>query len=292
MEPFGPRVETRPVFPAQRASLLALLGSLTPAEWSRPTVCPGWNVHDVTAHILHDHLRRLSAGRDGHPGSVLAPDETLPVHLARVNEEFVRVARGVSPAVLTELLGDAGPRLDAYWSGVDLDAPAVLDVSWASTDLPSPAWLDVAREYTEFWVHEQQIRDATGRPGGDGPELLGPVVDAFLRALPKALEAEERAAGTTVRFDVTGPAGGTWYAVRGPARWHVDRGGAPDEGAAGADAPPAAGGPPAACVTVDQDTVWRLGSRGITVEQARERATVAGDPALAAAATTLLAIIW
>lgn len=37
-------------------------------------------------------------------------------------------------------------------------------------------WLDAAREYTEFWVHQQQIRDATGRPGADGAAAPGTAV--------------------------------------------------------------------------------------------------------------------
>jgi hypothetical protein len=46
-------------------------------------------------------------------------------------------------------------------------------VSWAGPDT-SPAWLDIARDYTEFWVHQQQIRDAVDRPGADRPQLLHP----------------------------------------------------------------------------------------------------------------------
>ncbi|WP_268960231.1 hypothetical protein [Nonomuraea montanisoli] len=42
---------------------------------------------------------------------------------------------------------------------------------------------------------------------------------------------------------------------------------------------------------MDQDTFWRLASRGITVEQARARAALTGDPALGSAVTTLLAVV-
>ncbi|MEU7005096.1 hypothetical protein [Nonomuraea sp. NPDC046570] len=42
---------------------------------------------------------------------------------------------------------------------------------------------------------------------------------------------------------------------------------------------------------MDQDALWRLASRGITVDQARQRSTTHGDPALTAAATTLLAVV-
>lgn len=48
-------------------------------------------------------------------------------------------------------------------------------------------WLDAAREYTEFWVHQQQVRDAVGRPGANSGRLTWPVVDTFLRAVPHAL---------------------------------------------------------------------------------------------------------
>ncbi|HEX3202686.1 MAG TPA: hypothetical protein VHW42_12245 [Actinomycetes bacterium] len=41
-------------------------------------------------------------------------------------------------------------------------------VSWVGPD-PAPNWLDVAREYSERWTHQQQIRDAAEIPGRDGP---------------------------------------------------------------------------------------------------------------------------
>lgn len=273
---FGPVIDTRQVFPRERAALLELLSSLDARDWARPTVCPGWDVHDVTGHILNDYLRRLSGSRDGHAGAVFANDETLPAYLARINDEFVQASRQCSPRVLIDLLTSLGPQLDALWSARDLDAPADLDVSWAAMDVPSPVWLDMAREYTEFWVHQQQIRDAVSRPGADDPELLGPVVAAFLRALPQALHDVSRPVGAAVRFEVTGPAGGVWFATRQPDRWHLST---------------AHPGEPDAHVVMPQDTLWRLASRGISVEQARERARLRGDPELTRAATTLLAVV-
>ncbi|PSL00261.1 uncharacterized protein (TIGR03083 family) [Murinocardiopsis flavida] len=277
--PLGPAIDTRPLYPRERAALLDLLRSLTPPEWAAATVCPGWDVHDLAAHIACDYLRRLSGSRDGHAGAVFEPDDTLPTFLARTNEESVRALRQCSPAVLIDLIAHFGPQLDALWSGRDPHGPADLDVSWAgSPERPSPAWLDIARDYTEFWVHQQQIRDAVSRPGADGPELMRPVVDTFLRALPHTLRGEERPPGTAVRFEVEGPAGGTWEAVHGPGGWRLR--------------PPAGAADAAARVVLDQDSLWRLASRGITVEEAGRRAAVSGDPALARAAASLLAIVW
>lgn len=274
---FGPPVDVRPLFPRERFALLELLGSLDRSDWAKPTICPGWDVHDVVAHLVNDYVRRLSGSRDGHHGAGFHPGESLPAFIARINEEFVSAARQCSPRVLIDLLTHLGPQLDALWAERNLHDAADLDVSWAATDLPSPAWLDVAREYTEFWVHQQQIRDAVTRPGADQPELLGPVVDTFLRALPSTLAAEPRQDGTTLRFQVTGPAGGVWTAIHDDGRWRVTT------GATSTD--------PAATVTMDQHTLWRLASRGRTAEQARAQATLVGDRSLAETATTLLAII-
>jgi len=49
--------------------------------------------------------------------------------------------------------------------------------------------------------------------------------------------------------------------------------------------------PPAATVVLDQDTAWRRFSNGIDADAARERATVAGDAALADQVLQALAII-
>lgn len=255
--------------------MLDLLGALDPTDWSKPTVCPGWDVHDVVGHVLNDYVRRLSGSRDGYAGAVFANDETLPDYLARTNDEFVKATRQMSPRVVIELLEQLGPQLDAMWAMRDLEGPADLDVSWAATDVGSPAWLDIAREYTEFWVHQQQVRDAVGVPGADDTELMGPVLDTFARALPYALRSEERPEGTVVKLELTGPAGGQWFATRHADRWALT----------------SVGEEPSARVSMDQDTFWRLATRGIDVEEARGRADLSGDPALGAAATTLLAVV-
>lgn len=36
----------------ERAALADLLGTLTPEEWEHPTLCPGWSVRDVAAHVI------------------------------------------------------------------------------------------------------------------------------------------------------------------------------------------------------------------------------------------------
>jgi uncharacterized protein (TIGR03083 family) len=272
----GPPIDVRALFPAERLELLSVLRDLNAAGWRRPTACPGWTVHDLAAHLVHDYLRRLSNTRDRSASAGPAPGEALPAFLARVNQEFVDVARRFSHTVLVDLLEHLGPQLDRTWAGLDLSAVGDVDVWWADPGAPAPVWLDVAREYSEFWVHQQQIRDAAGRPAADDPMLVGPVIDTFMRGLPNALRLHPAASGSSVRVQVQGPGGGTWVATRGPSRWRLDT---PNDR------------PTEALVQVSPDTLWRLASRDLSPEQARERATISGDETLASAALQLLSII-
>ena len=49
------------VWEASCADALALLRSLDPADWDRPTELPGWDVRAVAAHLAH--LESELAGR-------------------------------------------------------------------------------------------------------------------------------------------------------------------------------------------------------------------------------------
>jgi len=227
--------------------------------------------------VVHDYLRKLSGHRDRQPAPGPGPGEDLPRFLHRVNQEFVEVASRWSPRVLTDLLGHLGPQLDQFWASLDMDRLGEA-VSWAAPGVPAPAWLDVAREYTEYWVHQQQVRDAVGRPGASGERLVTPVIDTFVRAVPYALRHLAPAPGSRVQLEVTGRGGGTWTIRRQQVTWVVDRGGPSTQDAA-------------AVVWLSADTLWRVATRSITVETARERATIAGDQDLGSAVLTLVAII-
>lgn len=44
---------------AERAALADLLSGLTDDEWSTPSVCPGWTVRDVAAHVISSPQARV-----------------------------------------------------------------------------------------------------------------------------------------------------------------------------------------------------------------------------------------
>ncbi len=45
----GPRIDVRPLLAKQQSVVLTLLKQLDTDDWARPTICPGWTIHDVAA---------------------------------------------------------------------------------------------------------------------------------------------------------------------------------------------------------------------------------------------------
>jgi argininosuccinate synthase len=168
----GPPIDVRPLFAGQQAAFIALLRGLRPGQWAQPTVCPGWDVKDIAAHVLGDHVGRLSRHRDGYSPLRPRDGEPFPAFLDRINAEWVIASRRLSPRLLIAQLSVAADQIAEFWSAADLDALGD-GVSWAGAT-PAPAWLDAARDFSEYWTHHEQICDATGQPE-TGQEYLGPV---------------------------------------------------------------------------------------------------------------------
>lgn len=256
--------------------LVDLLASLGPEEWDRPTVAGRWRVRDVAAHLLDTALRKLSLARDGwfveRPVIGSAADLASFVH--RLNGEGVAVYRRLSPAVLIAMMSEACRQSAEFHEGLDPFAAAPFGVSWAG-EAQSLNWFDTARELTERWHHQQQIRLATGRAGLLVPELYHPVLDCFLRGLPHAYRAVTAAAGTMIRVEITGDCGGLWQLRRGEAGWAlVEPAGHWD-----------------ARVRLGQEIAWRVFTRGISLEEAMAQIEMEGDETLGARVLELTAVV-
>ena len=165
--------------------LIDLLSSLTPGEWDLKTVVPLWRVRDVAAHLLDTILRKLSMVRDScyvEAVSIRSPEDVITL-VNRLNREGVTVYRRLSPKVLIGMMKEACEQSARFHESLDPFSPAAFAVSWAGEE-SSLNWFDTARELTERWHHQQQIRLATNRPGILTPELYHPVLDCFVRGLP------------------------------------------------------------------------------------------------------------
>lgn len=290
--PIGPLL-TAHLFPTLDARLIDLLRSLTPEDWERQTIAPRWTIKDVAAHLLDTQLRKLSFGRDGYmpsPPGAIASDRDLVSFIDRLNAEGVTVYRRLSPPVLIAWMEQTSREAASYYASLDPFAPARIGVSWAGESV-SANWFDVARELTERWHHQQQIRLAVGERAGDAPEasangarslraimtpeLYHPVLDCFMRALPFHYRSMSTPQGTAIRIHVTGDCGGDWHLYRGDV-WVL------------ANEP---AGTIAATVTIPEDIAWRIFTKGIARENASEHIRITGNAALGEHVLDMLAIV-
>ncbi len=142
----------------------------------------------MAAHLLDTALRKLSLVRDScyvEAVDIRSPQDVITL-VNRLNREGVTVYRRLSPQILIDLLRLATKQSAEFHESLDPFAAAAFNVSWAGEET-SLNWFDTARELTERWHHQQQIRLATDRPGIMTPDLYHPVLDCFLRGTSPCL---------------------------------------------------------------------------------------------------------
>jgi len=271
-------IPTLHLFPALDQELIALLKSLTPEEWEAPTLARLWKVKDIAAHLLDGNVRTLSMLRDGYAGD--PPGEIhsyadLVAYLNGLNASWVAATKRLSPQVLIELLELTGRQYTEYLSTLDPFAKATFSVAWAG-ESESLNWFHIAREYTEKWHHQQQIRDALGRTGLLSRELFHPFISTMMRGMPHAYRNTVAANGACIRLTVTTDAGGDWYLVRQEGRWVLTD---------------TSSDMPAASLTIEPDTAWKLFTKGMPPEMARTKVETQGDAQLAMVALELIAVM-
>lgn len=245
-------------------ALLDVLEGLSPSDWERPTVHPQRDVKDLAAHLLHGSLRRVTGLRDRYhrPGPELRSNAELIAFIQQDNREFMAGMRRISPEILVELIKRYDPEVLELFRAMDPHA-AGLGVAWAG-ESSSPRWFDIAREYTEKWHHQQQIRDATLRPPLYDPPLLVPVLETFARGLPFAYRAFPGTVGSRISIRTTGPATCSWTLARQRDQWSLWSGPSSEASAR---------------ISLPADTAWRVWTRSLTPAEARSHATAEGDAA-------------
>lgn len=268
---------TLDLFPILEAKLIELLRCLRHDDWSRPTLAKQWTVKDVTAHLLDGNLKRLSMHRDGFFGLAAPPRDGYEAFVAfinRNNAEWVQAARRLSPMVLIDLMEITSKQVHELFLGLDPLAPALWGVSWAGEET-SANWFDIAREYTERWHHQQQIRVAVERPGISSRELYFPVLDIFMRGMPHAFRSVDAREGTVVEIQISGEAGGSWFVQRTDSNWRLE------QLASSADA----------TLKMAQELAWRVFTKAVDTQTAAREVTISGDRALAMQALSLVAVL-
>lgn len=256
--------------------LTDLLRSLTPEQWTLRAT-PNWTVHQVASHLLDGNLRRLSIARDDYWGEPFQGNsyQDLVDFLNGLNADWVKAFRRISPRVLIELLDTANREVATYFQSLDPHGKAPFAVSWAG-ESQSENWFDIAREYTEKWHHQQQIREAVEQDGIQSREFYFPVLDTFMRCLPNGYRNVYGAPNDTLAIHVAGDAGGDWYLSRLNDSWKLSRD---------------ANGNIRGEVTIPQSLAWKLFTKGLSKEAARRALTLRGDVALTDPITGVTAIM-
>jgi hypothetical protein len=261
------------LFPILDAHLLTLLRSLSAEQWNAPTLAKHWTVKDIVAHLLDGNIRTLSLQRDRFFGVVppkdIASYQGLVQWLNALNHEWAHAAKRISPEVLILLHEVTGTLTSAYYASLNPDDEAVFSVAWAGED-HSVNWMHLAREYTEKWHHQQQIRHAVGAEAAlMTRELFFPAIDTFMRALPHTYRTVEARAGTLVCVSVSTDIGGAWWLRSNGTTWQFDW-------HVHGEHPPT----PDATVTLPPETAWMLVTKGVSAETARSSALVTGKSQL------------
>jgi uncharacterized protein (TIGR03083 family) len=161
------------------ASLDDLLGGLSEEEWKRPTPLPGWSVQDNVAHIVG-----TESMLDGQVNPDIEIDRDAVTYvrndIGAFNETWVEALRGESPIdVLAKFREVTARRLAA----LDAMPPDEWDA-----ETFTPAGRDSYGRFMQIrvfdcWLHEQDIRDAVGRPGNDSGLPVEVTLDEMTTAM-------------------------------------------------------------------------------------------------------------
>lgn len=242
------------------ARFLALVESLGPDDWARPTMCSAWSVRELLAHQAGAYASGASLAEFRRQW-LQRPKPGRPL-IDTVNATQVRDRAGRAPAELIAELRDVGPRAIAARQGLP----------WLLRNLPLPvpdAGLRTVGYITDdlylrdTWSHYLDICCATGRPPQHTPEHDGRFTALVVRDLAAGLARALR--GGAVLLALDGPAGG---------RFRIGR-----------------GAPGATIATGAVDFHLRASGR-IGAAEARARSRVEGDEALATQALERSAVVY
>jgi uncharacterized protein (TIGR03083 family) len=191
---------------AELDALLAFLRTLDEPDWSKPTDCTEWTVHDVLAHVvgqfegvasLRLFFRRHRIGHRHYP------DRS---RLDAMTQQQVDDLGRHSPAALIERLATVGPKA----MRVARRMPALLrrlngTRFFPENPLPDPhlGYLVDVIGARDTWMHRVDIAVATGRPLTHGPHEQE-IVAQVVRELGAAWT------GPPVIIELTGSVGGAW----------------------------------------------------------------------------------
>jgi uncharacterized protein (TIGR03083 family) len=272
------KIETLHLIPILDDMLITLLSSLSEDEWQAQTVAKLWKVKDVAAHLLDGNLRNISIARDGYFGEQadgIDSYDGLVSYLNTLNMSWTNAAKRLSPRVLITLLELSSKEYYDHLKTLDPDKNAIFSVAWAGQET-SPNWFHIAREYTEKFLHQQQIRDAIGQQALMTRALFFPFIDTFMHAFPFAFRHIAADIDTVVALEITSEIGGVWQIIRNEDGWHLTT-----EHHHHAHS----------MVTMHPDAAWKLFSKSWSPAQVMDKVDIQGDRKLGEKVLNIVAVM-
>jgi uncharacterized protein (TIGR03083 family) len=167
---------------AERADLLEFLSGLSPQQWDAPTLCAGWRVRDVVAHMIsyegvprREIVRRFAEGRFRLAGvNAVGVGEMRD---ARPDELLALLEQRLEPNGLTTGFGGRVALLDALIHQQDIRRPLGIPRTVPAERLvPALSFARFAPPIGAFWRARGLRLVATdlGWSAGRGPEVTGP----------------------------------------------------------------------------------------------------------------------
>lgn len=128
----------------ERERLMEYLSGLPDGAWDRASLCPGWRVRDVVAHLIGNCADVLDQNLDG-------------VGSDAYNQRQVDERLGRSPAELLAEWAQAGPGCEAVYEAMPPDL-------WRMEMPGIIGWIGggVLRQLEDLWVHAQDVRIGLG----------------------------------------------------------------------------------------------------------------------------------
>jgi hypothetical protein len=258
--------------------LFKLLDGLSVEDWEKPTIAPKWKVKDVAVHLLDGNLRTLSMLRDGYYGETpeqITSHEDLVNFLNGLNADWVKATKRLSPKVIIQLLKISGKEYCEFLATLNPDDKAEFSVAWAGEN-ESKNWFHLAREYTEKWHHQQQIRLAVGKEKVLLEEKWYlPYLDTSVRALPHHYRNVEGKDKDLVKFTFCGQTEKSWYLYYNNG-WELFT---------------SSNQEPKSEVKIRDDYAWKIFTKGMRREEAISNSEIIGDTKLGEKIFEMIAVM-
>jgi len=192
------------------ACFLRLIESLHADDWSKPTPCTAWDVHDMVAHQAGGYASGVSLREMFRQYAQIPKAGQLPEDA--INNLQVSERKKMTPAELIAELKRVGPPAIHNW------AYGFRAVKWIGiphpvggfTTLKYIMWVTHSRD---TWMHRLDICRAANRPFEQTREHDGRIVELVVRDVAKKLR--KRLNGKALTLTLTGIAGGTWQVGKG-----------------------------------------------------------------------------